>query len=74
MRISRSDPQETLALLKEAGYWSITTLHERLIKTGPRLVRHGRYAIFQIAVVALPRQVTTGEFLKYRKGLRIARG
>jgi hypothetical protein len=30
---------------------------ERHIKTGARLVRHGRYAIFQMAEVALPRQV-----------------
>jgi hypothetical protein len=28
-----------------------------LIKTGARLVRHGRYAIFQMAEAALPRQV-----------------
>ncbi len=30
---------------------------ERLIKTGARLVRHGRYAIFQMAEAAMPRQV-----------------
>ena len=37
--------------------WSLTSLRERLIKTGARLVRHGRYAIFQMAEAALPRQV-----------------
>ena len=30
---------------------------ERLIKTGVRLVRHARYAVFQMAEAALPRQV-----------------
>lgn len=35
--------------------WSLTSLRERLIKTGARLVRHGRYAIFQMPEVAIPR-------------------
>lgn len=39
--------------------WSLTSLRERLIKTGARLVRHGRYAIFQMAEVAIPRDVFT---------------
>tara|TARA_R110000751_G_scaffold271365_1_gene371150 strand:+ start:282 stop:647 length:366 start_codon:yes stop_codon:yes gene_type:complete len=37
--------------------WSVTSLRERLIKIGGRLVRHGRYAIFQMAEVAKPRDV-----------------
>ena len=36
---------------------TLTSLCERLIKTGARLVRHGRYAIFQMAEVAIPRDV-----------------
>ncbi len=32
-------------------------LCERLIKTGTRLVSHGRYAIFRMAAAALPREV-----------------
>ncbi len=47
----------TLATPEEIGRWSLTSLRERLIKTGARLVRHGRYAIFQMAEAALPRQV-----------------
>ncbi len=47
----------TLATPEEIGRWSLTSLRERLIKTGARLVRHGRYAIFQMAEVAIPRQV-----------------
>ncbi|MCP5081639.1 MAG: hypothetical protein GY948_08080 [Alphaproteobacteria bacterium] len=37
--------------------WSLTSLRERLIRTGTRLMRHGRYAIFQMAEVAIPREV-----------------
>ena len=46
----------TLATPEAIERWSLTSLRERLIKTGARLVRHGRYAIFQIAEAALPRQ------------------
>ncbi len=41
----------------------------RLIKTGARLVRHGRYAIFQMAEAALPRHVFAG-ILALINGLR----
>ena len=47
----------TLATPKDIETWSLTSLRERLIKTGARLVRHGRYAIFQVAEAALPRAV-----------------
>ena len=47
----------TLATPEAIERWSLTSLRERLIKTGARLVRHGRYAIFQMAEAALPRQV-----------------
>ena len=30
-------------------------MRERLIKIGARIVRHGRYVIFQLAEVAVPR-------------------
>ena len=46
----------TLALPK-AAEGSLTSLRERLIKTGTRLVRHGRYALFQMAEAALPPSV-----------------
>ncbi len=32
-----------------------TTLREKLIKTGAKVVRHGRYVTFQLAEVAIPR-------------------
>ena len=34
---------------------SLTTLREKLIKIGARIVRHGRYVVFQLAEVAVPR-------------------
>ena len=40
--------------------WSLTSLRERLIKTDARLVRHGRYAMFQMAAAALPQAVFAG--------------
>ena len=45
----------TLALPEEVAHWSLTTLREKLVKIGARIVRHGRYAIFQLAEVAVPR-------------------
>ncbi len=45
----------SLVLPNEVAQWSLTTLRERLVKTGARIVRHGRYVVFQPAEVAAPR-------------------
>jgi hypothetical protein len=45
----------TLALPKEVEHWSLTTLREKLVKIGAKVVRHGRYVTFQLAEVAVPR-------------------
>ncbi len=45
----------TLALPQEVEHWSMTTLHNKLIKIGARVVRHGRYITFQLAEVAIPK-------------------
>jgi hypothetical protein len=45
----------TLALPQEVEHWSLTTLREKLVKIGARIVRHGRYVVFQLAEVAVPR-------------------
>ena len=45
----------TLALPDEVARWTLTTLRERLVKIGARIVRHGRYVVFQLAEVAVPR-------------------
>jgi hypothetical protein len=47
----------TLALPKEVEHWSLTTLREKLIKIGAKVVRHGRYVTFQLAEVAVPRML-----------------
>jgi hypothetical protein len=50
----------TLATPEAIETWSLTSLRERLIKIGARLVRHARYAVFQFAEAALPRAVFAG--------------
>jgi hypothetical protein len=45
----------TPALPADVEHWSLTTLREKLVKTGARIVRHGRYVVFQLAEVAVPR-------------------
>ena len=45
----------SLALPQEVEQWSLTTLREKLVKIGARIVRHGRYVVFQLAEVAVPR-------------------
>jgi hypothetical protein len=45
----------SLALPNEVAQWSLTTLREKLVKIGARIVRHGRYVAFQLAEVAVPR-------------------
>jgi len=45
----------TLALPSEIEHWSLTTLREKLVKIGAKVVAHGRYVTFQMAEVAVPR-------------------
>ena len=40
---------------RRSTQWSLTTLREKLVKIGARIVRHGRYVVFQLAEVAVPR-------------------
>ena len=47
----------TLALPKAAEPWSLTSLREKLIKIGAKVVSHGRYVTFQLAEVAASRQM-----------------
>ena len=37
--------------------WSLTSLREKLIKIGAKIVRHGRYVTFQMAEVVIPRDL-----------------
>jgi hypothetical protein len=36
---------------------SWTSLREKLVKIGAKVVRHARYAVFQMAEVAVPREL-----------------
>ena len=46
-----------LALPRSIRHWSLTTLREKLAKIGAKVVRHSRYEIFQLAEVAVPREL-----------------
>jgi hypothetical protein len=46
----------TLAMPKTAETWSMTSLREKLVKIGAKIVSHGRYVMFQMAEVAVSRQ------------------
>jgi len=45
----------TLALPEAVKQWSLTSLREKLVKIGAKVVSHGRYIAFQMAEVAVPR-------------------
>ncbi len=47
----------------------MTTLREKLVKIGAKVVRHGRYVTFHLAEVAVPRDMF-GEILWRIDGLR----
>jgi DDE family transposase len=47
----------TLATPEPIKEWSLTSLKEKLIKIGAKVVSHGRYIDFQMAEVAIPQQM-----------------
>jgi len=46
-----------LALPKAVRHWSLTTLREKLIKIGAKVTRHSKYTTFQLAEVAVTRNL-----------------
>jgi hypothetical protein len=46
-----------LVLPKPIRGWTLTTLREKLIKIGAKVVTHAKYVVFQLAEVAVPRQL-----------------
>jgi hypothetical protein len=46
-----------LALPQSVKHWSLTTLREKLVKIGAKIVTHARYVTFQMAEVAIPRRL-----------------
>ncbi len=69
LRRSVHSHKRTLALPNEVEHWSLTTLREKLIKIGAKVVRHGRHVTFQLAEVAIPRRLFA-EILRLIDGLR----
>jgi hypothetical protein len=47
----------TLALPKELESWSLTTVREKVVKIGAKVIARARYAVFQMAEVAVPRHL-----------------
>ena len=47
----------TLATPEPIKDWSLTSLKDKLIKIGAKVVSHGRYVIFQMAEVAIALQM-----------------
>ena len=46
-----------IALPDSVKHWTLTTLREKLIKIGAKMVRHARYVTFQLAEVAISRRL-----------------
>ena len=61
----------TLALPREVADWSLMSLREKVVKIGAKVVAHGRYLVFQMAEVAVPRELFRG-ILDRIAGLRPA--
>jgi len=59
----------TLALPEAVAQWSLTSLREKLVKIGAKVVRHARYAVFQMAEVSVPRELFE-KILRLIDGLR----
>ena len=56
-RGSLAGPVRQVEIAKSIRHWSLTTLKEKLVKIGAKVVRHSRYVIFQLAEVSVPRQL-----------------
>ncbi len=46
-----------LALPPSVKHWSLTTMRDKLIKIGAKVITHARYVVFQMAEVAVPRRL-----------------
>jgi hypothetical protein len=62
-----------LVLPKGIGTWSLTSLQQRLVKTGGRLVKHARYYWLLLAESHLTRRLF-GSMLRRMEGLPLPAG
>jgi hypothetical protein len=58
----RELPARSLVLPNKVAQWLLTTLREKLVKIGARIVHHARYLVFQLAEVAVPRTLFAAIF------------
>jgi hypothetical protein len=56
-------------VIAAVAQWWLTSLREKLVKIGAKVVRHARYAIFQMADVAVPKELFE-QILRLIDGLR----
>jgi Transposase DDE domain group 1 len=47
----------TLVLPDEVERWSLTTLREKVVKIGAKVIAHAHYTVFQMVEVAVPRDL-----------------
>ena len=47
----------TLALPDQIERWSLTSLREKVVKIGAKVIAHARFTVFQMAEVAVPRDL-----------------
>ena len=46
-----------LPLPRSVKHWSLTTLREKLVKIGAKVVTHARYVVSEMAEVAVPKKL-----------------
>jgi hypothetical protein len=63
----------TMVLPRKIKHWTLTTLRERLIKLGARLIKHARYARFQVAEFIVD-GATFGKILHNIQRIRLCPG
>jgi hypothetical protein len=62
-RTGKNTQHSMVALMRQAvlppavRHWTLTTLREKLIKIGAKVVRHSGKIVFQMAEVAVPREL-----------------
>ena len=55
--MSACSQEPTFAPPDEVKHWSLTTLREKLVKIGAKVVRHSRYVTIQLAKVTVPKEL-----------------
>ncbi len=56
-----------MTLPRSVKHWSLTTLRQKLIKIGAKVVRHAKYVTFQMAEVAVPRELIAAILERIRR-------